>query len=141
MIELLRYNRLVSSAKWWTLHNFIAWSRSFMYNKDRSGPRPDPWGTPQFIIARPDSYPFVDTYWLRLDKQDLKQSFKTPQIPLRFNCASSIWWSTVSKAFCKSAKTPQPIFPPSNAFLIFSVILIKAWDVEYRCLVSAIEAK
>ena len=36
--------------------------------------------------------------------------------------------------FCKSTKTPQPIFALSRAFLIFSVILIDAWDVEYCCL-------
>ena len=34
----------------------------------------------------------------------------------------SIWWSPVSKAFCKSTKTPQAIFPSSRAFLIFPVI-------------------
>ena len=38
LIELLRHNRLVSSAKWWTLQNFIAWLRSFIYNKNRRGP-------------------------------------------------------------------------------------------------------
>ena len=35
LIELLRHNRLVSSAKWWTLQNFIAWLRSFIYNINR----------------------------------------------------------------------------------------------------------
>ena len=68
LIELLRHKRLVSSAKWWTLQNFIAWLRSFIYSKNRRGPRTDPWGTPQFKAARPDSYPFIDTYWLRLDR-------------------------------------------------------------------------
>ena len=48
-------NRLVSSAKWWTLQDFFAWLRSFIYNRNRRGPRTDPWGTPQFIAARPDS--------------------------------------------------------------------------------------
>ena len=68
LIELLRYKILVSSAKWWTLQNFIAWLRSFIYNKNRRGPRTDPWGTPQFILVRPESKPFMDTYWLRLDR-------------------------------------------------------------------------
>ena len=40
------------SAKWWTLQNVIAFLRSFIYNKNRSGPRTDPWGMPQFIAAR-----------------------------------------------------------------------------------------
>ena len=68
LIELLRHNRLVSSAKWWTLQNFIAWLRSFIYNKNSRGPKTDPWGTPQFIVVRPESKPFMDTYWLRLDR-------------------------------------------------------------------------
>ena len=68
LIELLWHNRLVSSAKWWTLQNFIAWFRSFIYNKNRRGPRTDPWGTTQFITARENSYPFIDTYWLWLDR-------------------------------------------------------------------------
>ena len=29
----------MSSAKWWTLQNFIAWFRSFIYNKNRRSPR------------------------------------------------------------------------------------------------------
>ena len=52
--ELPRHNRLVSSAKWWTLQNFVVWYRSFIYNKNRRGPRIDPWGTPQFIAGRPE---------------------------------------------------------------------------------------
>ena len=40
------------------------------------------------------------------------------------------------KSFFKSTKTPQPTFPSSRAFLIFPIMLIKAWDVEYCCLNS-----
>ena len=53
LIELLRHNKIVSSAKWWTLQNFIAWLRSFIYSKNRRGPRTEPWGTPQLTAARP----------------------------------------------------------------------------------------
>ena len=60
LIELLRHNRLVSSAKWWNLQIFIAWLRSFTYNENSRDPRTDTWGTPQLIAARPDSYPFLD---------------------------------------------------------------------------------
>ena len=67
LIELLRHNRFVSSAKCWTLQDFIAWLRSFLYNKNRRGPITDPWGTPQFIAARPDSYTFIERYRWRLD--------------------------------------------------------------------------
>ena len=68
LIELLRQKRLVSSENWWTLQIWITWLRSFIYNKNRRCPRTDPWGTAQFIAARSDSYPFIDTYWLRLDR-------------------------------------------------------------------------
>ena len=71
----------MSSAKWWTLQNFIAWFRSFIYNKNSSRPRTDSSGTPQFIAARPESYPSIDTYWLQLDRYDSNQSFEPPQIP------------------------------------------------------------
>ena len=81
LIELPRHNRLVSSAKWWTLQNFIDWFRSFIYNKKSKGSRTDPWGTPQFIAARPESYPFINTYCLWLDRYDLNQSFETPRNP------------------------------------------------------------
>ena len=50
--------------------------RSFIYNKNRRGPRTDPWGTPQYIVVRPESKPFMDIYWLQLN-----QSFETPRIP------------------------------------------------------------
>ena len=60
LIDLPRHNRLVSSVKWWTLQNVIAWFRLFIYNKNSSGP---PQGTTQFIAARPESYPFIGTYW------------------------------------------------------------------------------
>ena len=36
-----------------------------------NGPRTDPCRTLQFIAARPDSYPFIDTYQWWLDKYDL----------------------------------------------------------------------
>ena len=68
LIEVLRRNRLVSSAKWWALQNFIAWFRSFIFNKNSRGHRAYSWRTPQFITARPDSNWFIDTYWLRLDR-------------------------------------------------------------------------
>ena len=41
LTELLRHKRLVSSAKWCILQNFIAWLRSFIYSKNRRGPRTD----------------------------------------------------------------------------------------------------
>ena len=33
-------------------------------------PRTVPWGRPQFMAARPESYPFMEAYWLELDRYD-----------------------------------------------------------------------
>ena len=38
------------------------------------------------------------------------------------------------QAFYKFTKPLWSIYPTSRVFLIFSVILIKAWNVEYCCL-------
>ena len=45
---------------------------------------------------------------------------------LYYYFARIIWWFTISKAFYKSTKTLQPIFLSPRAFILFSVILIKA---------------
>ena len=42
LIELLRHNKFVSSAKWWTFQNFIAWLRSCLYTKKQRDPRTEP---------------------------------------------------------------------------------------------------
>ena len=42
LIELVRNKKLVSSAKWWTMQNFIAVCKSFVYSKNRRRPRTDP---------------------------------------------------------------------------------------------------
>ena len=77
LIELQRHNRLVLSARWWTLQDFIAWLRSFIYNKNGRGPRADPWGTSQFIAARPDSYPFIKMSLVELIITNFSQALRT----------------------------------------------------------------
>ena len=39
-----------------------------MYNKNSSGPRTDPWGTPQLIPSDSEDSPLIETYCLRLLK-------------------------------------------------------------------------
>ena len=71
LIELLRHNKLVSSANWWTLQNFVGQLMSFIYSRNGRallfllyindlnwvGPRTEPLGTLQFTAARPESWP------------------------------------------------------------------------------------
>ena len=51
-MELVRNKRLVSSAKWCTLQNFMALCKSFIYSKNRRRPRIDPCGTPYGIEGK-----------------------------------------------------------------------------------------
>ena len=51
-MELVRNKRLVSSAKGWTLQNFIALCKSLMDSKNKRGPRTGPCGTPYAIEER-----------------------------------------------------------------------------------------
>ena len=59
--DLLKWSKLVLSRKWWTLKNLIAWFRSLMYIKNRSGPRTEPCGTPYKTKARLDSWSLIET--------------------------------------------------------------------------------
>ena len=53
LMGLVRNKRLVLSAKWWTLQNFIALCKSFiLYSKNRRGQRTDPCGTTYAIEER-----------------------------------------------------------------------------------------
>ena len=68
LIDLPKYNKLLSSAESCTLQNFIAWLRSCMNNKNGRGPRTRPWGWPQFISAGPESEPFIETNCLQQER-------------------------------------------------------------------------
>ena len=94
LIELLRHNRLMSSAKWWTLQNFIAWFRSFIYNKHRRGPRTDPWGTPQFIAENAKYH----ARWKQL------------HVTIQFLHGCHLLWSSYSKSLISNSCTFS-IFP------------------------------
>ena len=52
LIESLKHNRLVSLAKWWTIQNFVAWLRSFIFDKTWKGPRRDLSYCPTWICKK-----------------------------------------------------------------------------------------
>ena len=64
--------RLVLSAKWWTVLNLIALCKSFgpshLYRRKRSGPRTDPCGTSYFISLNSESYPLTEVNWVLPDR-------------------------------------------------------------------------
>ncbi|KAH3877045.1 hypothetical protein DPMN_000900 [Dreissena polymorpha] len=85
------------------------------------GPRIEPWGTPQVILALEEKVPETSTSWFLSDKYDLNQ-FKTPSLrPDARSFMRRIEWSTVSNAFCKSNITMPTMLPLSFSYLIKSV--------------------
>ena len=54
-------SKLVSSAKWCTLMNFMAWFMSLMHIKKSIGPRTEPCGTTNPIKALSDVWPLTVT--------------------------------------------------------------------------------
>ena len=61
VIDSLKWRRFVSSAKWWTLQNFIAWFKSLICIKNKKGPRTELWGTTYKTRARFESWQFIET--------------------------------------------------------------------------------
>ena len=116
LIDLPKYNKFVSSTKWRTLQNLIAWLRSFVYNKNRRGSRTEPGGKPQFYLSKPRVITIYRNKFFAVRKVD------------------NISWSTVTKAFCKYTNIPHSIYPSSRACKLFSARLIMAWEVENVCL-------
>ena len=57
---------LVSSAKRKKDRNCDEFGRSLMQIKNSSGPRTDPWGTPQDMLGREEGWPLIETNCLRL---------------------------------------------------------------------------
>ena len=108
--HLLPNNKLVSFAKWWIMHLFWAFLRSFMkIRKRRAGTNVEPWGTQHNTFFVWEKKLFIDTYRFLLVRKEWNQLFPLFLIPKWFNFSIKIWWSTVSKAFCKSIKTLQTI--------------------------------
>ena len=44
-----------------SVRKFVAFGKSFINSKKRSGPKTEPWGTPQVIFLLADSMPFIET--------------------------------------------------------------------------------
>ena len=62
-----KYNKLVLSGKWCTYEMVLLYWGHLCVLKIR-GPKTEPGGTAQFILASPESYPFIEIIFLRLEK-------------------------------------------------------------------------
>ena len=88
----------VSSAKWLTIDDFMENLKSLIYRRNNKGPRVEPWGTPHDIGRLGELNPFMETYWLRLVRNDVKISSKS--IVMQFFKENIML--TVSNAFSRS---------------------------------------
>lgn len=76
--------------------------RSLMYNKNNTGPRIDPCGTPDLTTQNADMLPSILTKCWRLARKSSTHHTKltSPKVP--FNIINSLLWLTWSKAFMQS---------------------------------------
>ena len=77
----------------------MAWGISLTYSKNRSGPKIDPWGTPQEILDKSEKWLFMLTLNARSDKYDLNHAtvFSEKQIACDLSRRNS--WFIVSTGF------------------------------------------
>ena len=73
--------RPVSSANSLEMLLPTATLRSLIYIKNNTGPRTEPWGTPQFILFTVDFSLLIIVYCCLPDRQDLKKVLVWPLIP------------------------------------------------------------
>ena len=78
--------RFVSSAKRFALVVSKQLGRSLMYNRNKIGPRLEPWGTPHFSCLTDDTLLFTEHIWFRPERYDSNhfelQSRKKPSATL-----------------------------------------------------------
>ena len=63
-IEWLAYEKLESSAKWYTLECKIAWFKSLIKSKNNSGPNTQPCSAPELILQRSDFWWIIVVYYV-----------------------------------------------------------------------------
>ena len=112
MLVTVRYTA-VSSA------NNLTWDwmfsgRSLMYNKKRSGPRTEPWGTPEVTLTSSDDSPSSTTVWVRPIRNDWIQFKVFPFTPKQESLNKSFRWFTLSKALLKSKSIKSVCFPKDS---------------------------
>ena len=86
----------------------------FSVHDNKTGPRTDPWGTPNDSGAGPESCPNTETNSILPVIYDLNHASAVLSTP-RCDCshAKRISWSMVSKAADRSSNTTMEILPPS----------------------------
>ena len=75
---------------------------SFMKMGNRTGPRTDPWCTPDSSGTGSEAWPSKTTCWVRPESHELIHLWVDPLIPYYSNLCNSLLCGTLSKALAKS---------------------------------------
>ena len=110
----------VSSAKDWCFTGCLAIKseRGLVYMINKTGPRTDPWGTPNDSGTGSESRPSTETNCILPVIYDLNHASTVPLTP-KYDCswAERISWSMVSKAADRSSNVTTEIFPLSSGLI------------------------
>ena len=110
----------VSSAKRLTCE-FMFSGRSFMYRRNKTGPRTEPWGTPKVTGISDDFPPSKATHCERPSKNALIQPRLFWVIPWWWSLTGNLVWLTLSKALLKS-RSMRSVWRPEERPLASSSI-------------------
>ena len=103
---------------------------SFTNNKNSTGPKTLPCGTPCLISRESDLWPSILTNCWRPERYDSNHDSEGSLTLYRHSFVRSNWWSTTSNAFLKSTKTIPKNLSSSKLKRIWSIKLIRADSVE-----------
>ena len=103
-VLIVRYRRLSSANSLILVPSVRFLLMSFMYVRNRRGPRTVPWGTPERTGAGEDLAPSTSTVCMRLERNDRIHRRSDPPMPNEESLLNKISWSTLSKALEKSKR-------------------------------------
>ena len=121
----------VSSAKSLTCE-FMFSGRSFMYRRNKIGPRTEPWGIPRVTGISHDFSPSKATNCERPSKNAFIQLRLFQVIPCWWNLKSNLVWLTLSKALLKS-RSMKSVWRPEERPLASSPISWIKWVSQDHC--------
>ena len=106
--------------------------KGIKYNNNNTGPKTEPWGTPQNRSADSDLIWLAVTLKLRPDRYDENQCKTDPDSPTSsLSLLSRIWWLTVSKDEDRSKRTRTVHFPESANIIMSLDTFSKAVSIEW----------
>ena len=120
LIELLWHDRLVSTAKWWTLQKIFPWLNTFLntksYNKNIRS-----------LVHR-----YLRDVAIYSSKTRIMIIYR--YILIATSILPAVSGGLQYQSFLQVCKISATYISIIKSFFIFSVILIKAWDIKYCCL-------